>query len=265
VRNVTAYQFHYSIQGNPELPVVLFLHGFLGSCRDFDKVVCHLSDEFCCLTVDLPGHGGTVVGGPDEHYTMASTAGALVDWLDHLNISSCCLVGYSMGGRLALYLALEFAKRFPKVVLESASPGLKTEQEQQERLRHDRALADRLEADFPTFLTHWYSQPLFRSLQTHPAFDQVVNQRSQNNPCNLAKSLRYLSTGLQPSLWGRLAQHTNPLLLLVGEHDRKFLGINQDMVSSCPAARLEVIPECGHAVHLECPKAFVASIRNFLQ
>jgi 2-succinyl-6-hydroxy-2,4-cyclohexadiene-1-carboxylate synthase len=260
-----SYHFHYTQQGNSNLPVVLFLHGFMGSSEDFEGVISQFSHEFCCLAIDLPGHGKTIVQGDDEQYRMPETARALVNWLEQLGISACSLVGYSMGGRLALYLTLEVSKRFLRTVLESASPGLKTRQEQQERLLHDQSLAERLEADFPAFLTNWYNQPLFQSLQQHPAFAQVQAQRSHNRPQELAKSLRHLSTGQQPALWDALDQHPGSLLLLVGANDHKFCTINQEMVSRCRDARLEIIPQCGHAVHLEQPDIFVKSVSEFLR
>ncbi|MGA7931939.1 MAG: 2-succinyl-6-hydroxy-2,4-cyclohexadiene-1-carboxylate synthase, partial [Kovacikia sp.] len=207
-----SYHFHYTQRGNRDAPTVLFLHGFMGSSQDFERVISQLADQFCCLAIDLPGHGKTQVQGKDEQYAMSETAKAVVDWLDQRDVSQCSLVGYSMGGRLALYLAIEFAERFPRTVLESASPGLKTEQERQTRLQHDRLLADRLEADFPAFLVHWYNQPLFQSLQQHAEFGHMQWLRSQNRPHELAKSLRYLSTGQQPPLWNALDHHRNPLL-----------------------------------------------------
>ena len=96
----------------------------MGNSHEFDEAIQLLSDKFYCLTVDLPGHGKTQVLGGDEYYKMANTAHALINLLDELKIIKCFLVGYSMGGRLALYLTLHFPQRFPKVVLESASPGL---------------------------------------------------------------------------------------------------------------------------------------------
>ncbi len=259
------YQFHTIKQGNPELPVVLFLHGFMGDSGDFDRVIERLSPHFCCLAIDLPGHGKTRVEGDESLYTMPHTAHAIVNWLDQQHYSHCFLVGYSMGGRLALYLALHFPQRFPKVVLESASPGLTTEAERTERLHHDRALAEQLEADFVSFLSYWYSQPLFHTLRQHPAFEQVKERRSRNRPSELAQSLRYLSTGLQPSLWELLAQHRQPLLLLVGAHDDKFRAINQAMVAHCPTAQLQTVANCGHTIHLENTDAFSNYVYTFLQ
>lgn len=263
------YRFHYRLQGqsltdlNWRPPIVLFLHGFLGSGEDFDNAIAALSDRFCCLAINLPGHGQTVVTGVDQQYEMAQTAEAIVDLLDHLQISRCYLVGYSMGGRLALYLALHFPQRFPKVVVESASPGLELDRDRQTRLQHDWNLADRLEADFSTFLQQWYEQPLFQPLRHHPQFAELQARRSRNRPADLAKSLRHLSTGRQPSLWHLLEQHSQPLLLVVGADDRKFCEINQRMVDRCPAARLAIVPDCGHGVHLENPAGFVQRVRSF--
>lgn len=259
------HRFHYKVYGCRDRPVVLFLHGFMGDSTDFDATIDHLSDCFCCLAVDLPGHGQTIVEGDATLYTMPQTATAIVTWLEHLQISCCSLVGYSMGGRLALYLALHFPQRFPRAVLESASPGLRTDAERAERLQHDRELAEQLEADFPAFLSYWYSRPLFHVLRHHPAFEQVQSRRSQNCPSELATSLRQLSTGLQPSLWDCLPQHTQPLLLVVGAHDRKFCTINQAMAACCPTAQLQIIPDSGHVVHLEQTQAFAATVQAFLQ
>lgn len=255
-------QIHFTIRGDKRQPILLFLHGFLGSCEDFDSIV-PLLDQFCCLSVDLPGHGQTQV--VEEDYTMSNTAKLIIHLLDDLDISQCYLIGYSMGGRLALYLALQFPDRFPKVVLESASPGLKTEAERLARKQHDARLADRLKSNFSAFLADWYEQPLFQSLKQHPNFEQLIQQRLQNRPSALAKSLRYLGTGEQPSLWNRLKTYQNSLLLLVGECDRKFVSINQEMVNDCKAAQLRIVLNAGHNIHAEEPQFFASCVRRFLQ
>lgn len=262
---VAPYHFHYYTVGRSNHPPLLFLHGFMGDCHEFDPVMSLLSDQFHCLAIDLPGHGKTQTASPDQPYTLQQTAEGLIRCLDALNIKNCFLLGYSMGGRIALYLTLHFPSYFSRVILESTSPGLKTEAERTARLEHDLKLAQALETkDFPTFLTQWYHQPLFASLTQHPKFEQLLNARLQNHSFSLARSLRNLSTGCQPALWEKLEQNTIPLLLLVGKFDAKFVRINREIASLCRSARLEIIDQAGHNIHFEQVDRFVETTRHFL-
>ncbi len=266
--NPRNYQFHYTFTGSSNKPVILFLHGFMGNSHEFDEAIILLSNEFYCLTVDLPGHGKTQIFGDGDRYTMANTAMALIHLLDELKISQCFLVGYSMGGRLALYLTLNFPHRFLKVVLESASPGLAINAEREERIRRDEQIARKLERsvdrnDFVTYLSNWYNQGIFGLLKKHPHFEILIESRLQNNPIELAKSLRFMGTGEQLSLWEKLKENTVPLLLLVGEYDEKFVDINTKMAAICKFCQLEIIGKVGHNIHFENPLAFVKSVNNF--
>jgi 2-succinyl-6-hydroxy-2,4-cyclohexadiene-1-carboxylate synthase len=255
---------HYSLSGNPHKPVILFLHGFLGSGDDYREICIELKDKFRCLTVDLPGHGKTTVNGDETSYLMPQTAQALIALLDRLHIHQCFLVGYSMGGRLALYLTLHFPQRFYQVILEGASPGLKTEQERSQRRAADEKLAQKLETiPFKSFLIDWYHQPLFQSLHQHPGWEKLMALRMQQNPRELSKSLRNLGTGNQPSLWEQLPQNTVPILLLVGEHDEKFSHINTEIAQRCPLAQLKIIPHTGHNTHWENPRTYVNELIQF--
>ncbi|MDB9373788.1 2-succinyl-6-hydroxy-2,4-cyclohexadiene-1-carboxylate synthase [Nodularia sphaerocarpa] len=262
------YNVHYSLINNSNKPVILFLHGFMGNIHEFDEAIKILAEEFSFLTLDLPGHGKTQVLGGDEYYTMANTANALINLLDELKINQCFLVGYSMGGRLALYLTLHFPERFAKVILESASPGLATEIERLARIKNDAQIARKLarsitKSDFATFLQNWYNQPIFGAIKNHPNFEIILESRLQNNPIELTKSLQFMGTGNQPSLWNKLNQNTTPLLLLTGEHDKKFIDINTEIAQKCQIAQLKVINQAGHNIHLENTAEFVKNIRDF--
>ncbi|MEH2353692.1 2-succinyl-6-hydroxy-2,4-cyclohexadiene-1-carboxylate synthase [Nostoc sp.] len=263
------YQFHYSLIGTLDKPLILFLHGFMGNINEFDETIKLLFNEFSYLTLDLPGHGKTQVLGEDEYYTMATTAHALINLLDELKIAKCFLVGYSMGGRLALYLALHFPERFHKVVLESASPGFPTAAERLERIKIDTQIGRKLtrifeKSDFVTFLSNWYNQPIFGYIQNHPEYDRMVESRLQNNPQELDKSLRFMGTGYQPSLWEKLQLNTIPMLLLVGEYDQKFISINTQMAKICEFTHIKIISNAGHNIHFENTFAFVENIKSFL-
>ncbi|MEG3902575.1 2-succinyl-6-hydroxy-2,4-cyclohexadiene-1-carboxylate synthase [Microcoleus sp. B4-C5] len=258
------YNFYYSLTRNNNQQTILFLHGFTGNFQDFSRVISLLSKNYCCLAVDLPGHGETRVSDDESCYNISNTAQALIHLLDDLQIGKCLLLGYSMGGRLALYMTLHFPERFEKVVLESASPGLKTEKERSHRLEADSQIAQKLEnSNIKDFLFNWYEIPLFKSLKNSPNFDKLIETRLANNPLELAKSLRNMGTGNQPSLWEKLAQNQIPILLLAGEYDDKFITINTEMASLCPAATLEIVPKAGHNIHFENIDTFVALVRQF--
>jgi 2-succinyl-6-hydroxy-2,4-cyclohexadiene-1-carboxylate synthase len=262
------YQFHYSLIDTLDKPLILFLHGFMGNINEFDEAIKLMFDEFSYLTLDLPGHGKTQVLGEEEYYTMANTAHALINLLDELKIAKCFLVGYSMGGRLALYLTLNFPQRFLKVVLESASPGLPTEAERLERIKLDtrigRKLARILEKrDFAAFLSNWYNQPIFGNLKSHPEYDRMLESRLQNNPQELDKSLHFMGTGCQPSLWEKLEDNKIPLLLIAGEYDKKFISLNIEMAKLCKFAQLKIISNSGHNIHFENTLAFGENVKYF--
>jgi len=275
--------FSYRLDGDSSNPVILFLHGFMGDRYEFQSAIANLSQQFYCVAIDLPSHGQTDLTnqGTDQFtyqdscysqnscYTIEFTARLIVKFLELLHIERCFLVGYSMGGRVALYLAINFPKYFRKVVLESTSAGLRTDIERSDRLAKDRQLADKLEnleaGDFRLFLENWYQQKIFGNLRSHSNFPQLLVQRLQNSPIELAKSLRYLGTGRQPSLWEKLPETEISLLLLVGELDAKFVQINQQMAQLSKFLQLEIIPNCGHNIHFENPDIFIEKVQTFLE
>jgi 2-succinyl-6-hydroxy-2,4-cyclohexadiene-1-carboxylate synthase len=263
------YGFSYCSEGDSRHPTILFLHGFMGDRIEFKQEIVILSKQFYCVAIDLLGHGQTEAidqeADQDHYYTIQSTANFVIKFLDLLRIDCCFLIGYSMGGRLALYLTIHFPQYFHRVVLESASAGLASATARSDRLAKDQQLAAKLETgDFRLFLENWYQQPIFTNLRSHPNFPQMLGQRLHNSPVKLAKSLRNLSTGMQPSLWEYLSENKIPLLLLVGELDSKFIQINQQMYKLCQYSQLEVIPSCGHNIHFENPHLFTEKITAFL-
>jgi len=263
------YCFSYCSEGDANNPTILFLHGFMGDRLEFKTAIAVLSEQFYCVAIDLQGHGQTEAidrdNDHDDYYTIQSTANFVIKFLDLLRLERCFLVGYSMGGRVALYLALYFPQYFHRVVLESASAGLRSIKERSDRLAKDRQLAAKLEtSDFRLFLENWYQQPIFATLRSHPDFPQLLAQRLNNSPAQLAKSLRNLSTGMQPSLWELLSENEIPLLLIVGDLDLKFVQINRQMQSLRKQAQLEIMPSCGHNIHFENPIVFIEKVQSFL-
>ena len=236
----------------------------MGDSEEFLATIASLS-EFCCLVVDLPGHGQTEVCD-DLDYQMPNVAKALIGLLNKLAIEQCFLVGYSMGGRIALYLTIFFPQYFQGVILESASPGLETRPKRDRRIEQDLRLAARLESqDLTQFLKQWYANPLFASFVRHPDYNRAIARRQRNDPIKLARSLRYMGLGMQPSLWRYLKDVRVPILLVVGEFDAKFIAINQKIASLCLQSKLRIVKNSGHNVHFERPQEFIKLIELFCQ
>ena len=252
--------------GSDQQPAVLFLHGFMGSAHDWDDVMAGLETAYRCFAVDLPGHGGST-GLIDTAYTMDGAAQAIADLLDERGVEGCAVVGYSMGGRLALYFAIGFPERCRTLVLESASPGLATAEERHARRAMDEARAVRLETgDFENFLNEWYRQPLFASLARHEGLtERMVERRLVNDPRELARSLRGMSTGRQPSLWERLPGLRVSTCAIAGARDRKYVELAGRMAALSPRVQTVVVEEAGHNIHAEQPRRFVELLRTFLK
>lgn len=258
----TIDMLHYRTDGAPHQPPLCLIHGFMGSMADWRPVVTGLDDQAFCLRVDLPGHGKSI-DRPSYLYSMEGATQALADVLDEVGIHRCSLVGYSMGGRVALYFALFHPERVRRLVLESASPGLPTEAERAERRAVDEQRARRIEDDLETFLEDWYRKSLFASLSRHGLVEEMVRRRVANNADELARALRGLSPGEQPSLWNRLPELDVPTLVLTGALDEKYCAITERTAERIPAARHVVVPGAGHNVHAERPQAYLAQLGRF--
>lgn len=254
-----------SVAGGPDR--VLLLHGFTGSGANWDDAAAFLRKEgYAVLAPDLPGHGANLPTNPDD-YTMEAAAGQLSARLDREAGGAVHLLGYSMGGRLALYFALRYPAQVRSLILESASPGLATATERAARQAGDDALAARIEREgIPAFVGYWESLPLWKSQARLPdsTRQRLRENRLGNDPTGLAHSLRGMGTGVQPSLWERLGELSLPVLLLAGEEDAKFVAIARQMAEQIPQARLVIVPDAGHTIHLEQPGAWQAALLGFL-
>jgi 2-succinyl-6-hydroxy-2,4-cyclohexadiene-1-carboxylate synthase len=258
------YNWHYNLVGDRSLPPLVLLHGWMGSSEDYTEVIELLKSQFYCIAIDLPGHGQTEVIGGDLGYDFVTTATGIIQLLDSLKIDRCVITGYSFGGRLVLYLALEFPDRFVgtaagyqhRVILESTSPGLPTVDERAARIISDDRIIRQLETDdFQNFVTNWYRQPIFTGIDEHPDFPALIQRRLKNQPSKLAKSLTSAGLGRQPYLLDRLKTHDRPILLVVGERDTKFVSIAQNIQQTCPCTTLKIVSNCSHNVHFQSPRS----------
>ena len=244
---------------------LLLLHGFTGSRADFVSLR-QLLPQYDPIALDLPGHGDNPSPAP---YTMAHAAAAVVAQMEELvGKRPFNLLGYSMGGRLALYIALHYPDSIASLILESASPGLATAEARQQRRQRDNALADRIVQDgIVEFVNFWEKLSLWESQQqlSPQVRADLRHKRLQNDPHGLANSLRGMGTGVQPSLWSRLGELTMPIHLIVGALDHKFVAIAHEMAAAMGDVRLDVVAGAGHTVHLERPLMFQQLIINSQQ
>lgn len=255
-------------RGQKDDPALVLLHGFTGSAASWGK---HL-DVFAesglrVIALDLLGHGRSDAPGDSRRYAIEQCCDDILCIMNVLDIreGEATLLGYSLGGRIALYTA--FAGFFRTLILESASPGLESVDDRYMRRRSDNALASLIEREgIASFVEIWERIPLFTSqAQLSPEVRARLHaQRMNNREVGLANSLRGVGTGEQPSLYSRLHEMTLPTLLITGEFDTKFSEIAQKMVSALPQAQLVIVPGAGHTVHLEQPERFDELVLNFL-
>ena len=250
-------------------PPVVLLHGFTGSRTSWYDVVRAIEGEFTTLSVDLIGHGWSGSPPSVDRYEMSRAVDDLVAMLRKSGFERAVWVGYSLGGRTALQLAVQHPEAVSALVLEGASPGLATERERNDRIAADEVLAQKLEDEgLEAFIDYWESIPLWDSQKTTLSEPQRIalrQQRLAQRATGLANSLRGMGTGSQ--MWvGDVFQRLDvPVLLTAGRLDVKFSAIAAEMAQAIPDVRLEIIEAAGHCAHLEQPAAFNAVLLDFLR
>jgi 2-succinyl-6-hydroxy-2,4-cyclohexadiene-1-carboxylate synthase len=252
--------------GDPTRPGLVFLHGFLGRGADWHEIARRFSASHFCILPDLPGHGANTLLPEGFRFDYPTLHAGLESLLERLGLEQPALVGYSLGGRVALGYCLRGPQRIRALALESASPGLDSSSERRKRAALDSERAERIAADgLESFLASWYRAPLFASLAARPALlKKHIARNSQNSADWMAQVIRELSPGRVPSYWDRLPELSLPMLLLAGELDCAYRETLSRAAARLPRAQLKVIPRAGHNIHLEQPEAFVAALQGFL-
>jgi 2-succinyl-6-hydroxy-2,4-cyclohexadiene-1-carboxylate synthase len=233
---------------------VVLLHGFSGTRRAWDAVIALLDRErYLPLALDLPGHGQAAAG--ERPITFAGcVAAVLADAPERFT-----LCGYSMGGRIALHVALAAPERVRRLVLVASTAGIEDPKERAQRREADRRLAQELqEIPFEEFIQRWRTQPLFAEDPPEVGRLARADQR-RNRPEALAAALRGIGTGEMDPLWDRLERLRMPVRVLVGERDTKFLALGRRMVALLPDSELIVVPG-GHGLPLENPQAVLSAL-----
>ena len=245
--------YFVSGEGSP----VTLLHGFTQSGRSWMEVISEMPAGWMWIVPDLRGHGETQTR-LDAPCTMDACSGDLEMLWDHLGIPRSHLVGYSMGGRLALHVASRRPERILSLLTIGAHAGLE-EEARDRRRQDDEALAERIEIDgIESFVNLWSSLPLFAGLERRgPAFlAEVRAQRMTNHVAGLACSLRGMGAGVMEPLWDDIAHLNFPCTFVAGQLDHSYVSSARRLAATVPNGLAEVVPTAGHPVHQERPEAF---------
>ncbi len=264
---IPANGVHLNVEQSGEGPPLVLLHGFTGSAAGWAEHAAAFAARHTTVAVDLLGHGRSDAPDDPSRYGIGHAAEDVLGVLDALGIGRASLLGYSMGGRVAIALAIVAPERLDALVLESASPGIRDASSRRERTATDAALAAAIEQDgVGAFVDRWERLPLFASQAALPeqARRELRARRLQNNPAGLANSLRGLGQGAQPDMREHLPAVRAATLLIAGALDPAYCALGEEMRAMIPRARLEIVPDAGHAVHLEQPERFCSLVLDFL-
>jgi 2-succinyl-6-hydroxy-2,4-cyclohexadiene-1-carboxylate synthase len=239
---------------------LLLLHGFTGSARTWDQAAGRWQAGHRVIVPDLLGHGRSAAPADPARYALEVQSADLATLLDELDVGPADVVGYSMGARLALHLALLHPDRVSSLVLESPSAGIEDGSEREARRSADERLALTLEQQgLATFVEMWQAQPLFASHARLSPEDRerLQAERMGHDPRGLAASLRGAGQGVMAPLHDRLGAIGCPALVMAGSLDAPGLGRARLVAAGLPHATLAIVAGAGHTPHLEQPQEFL--------
>ena len=257
----------YTAAGPPDAPPLLMLHGFLGTHVTWQPLVRGLRQTHRVVRPDLYGHGRSGIPSDGGHLDPDGLARDLLALMAAVAAGSFSLVGYSMGGRIALRMAAAAPAHVARLVLVSASAGIPDAAERDARRRADAALAAQIEASgLDAFLARWDQTPVLASGRplTEAQRRRLAHDRARHRPEGIAASLRHTGAGSQVDSGPLLPAWSVPTLLVAGRRDGKYVASMRQMAAMIPGAQLAIVESVGHRVPLEAPVALAGLVSRFL-
>ena len=249
-------------------PAVVLLHGFTGSTSTWESLTEVLAPEFEVIAIDIVGHGRSASPAEVDRYRMERCTDDLVAALRALGHERATWLGYSMGARTALQLAVRHPEAVDALVLEGVTAGVADAGERSARIAADEVLAERLDTEgLEAFIDFWQSIALWDTQAGTPdeRLAALREQRMQSDPVGLANSLRGMGAGAQAPVHDRLGEIDVPVLLMAGSLDAKFTAIAHELLHGLPRAEFTAIAGAGHAAHFEDPDAFNEVVLAYLR
>ncbi|MHB8854590.1 MAG: 2-succinyl-6-hydroxy-2,4-cyclohexadiene-1-carboxylate synthase [Ignavibacteriaceae bacterium] len=246
---------------------IFFIHGFTGSACDWDEIIPSINNNYQCVAVDLIGHGKSDSPNETSYYNFSSISKQLKFLIYQFTNEPVTLVGYSMGGRVALNFAIENPGQINSLILESSSAGIEDEKLRIERQIQDEKLASYIiDNSIEDFVDYWMNIDLFASQKnlSKEKLDKIRTQKSENNKTGLSNSLLGFGAGRMLPLFDKLKEFKSKTLLITGDQDKKYCELNSRMVNIFPASEHIIIKNAGHNCHLEQPGKFIEAINSFL-
>jgi 2-succinyl-6-hydroxy-2,4-cyclohexadiene-1-carboxylate synthase len=246
---------------------VLLMHGYTGSLEDWRDIYPNLDERFNYVGIDLIGHGKSDSPTNIEKYKAGSLVNQIQDILDKLSIIKVIILGYSMGGRVALNFAVSHPQKIMGLILESTSAGIKNEKDRKERIDRDEELVSYIEENgTEKFAEHWMAQDIFNTQRrfSDEKLQKIMRRIAQNSKRGLANTLRGFGTGTMPYFAENLNLIQSPILLISGELDTKYCELSSVLEDKFPNAKNAVIKNAGHNTHLEEPEQFIISVNKYL-
>ncbi len=260
----------FETRGDRSKAPAVLLHGFTGTHRSWDFLAERLLKSHFLILPDLPGHGKSGIS-PRTAMGVGPTSDAIGEVIKlsrrEGSAKKAAMVGYSLGGRIALDLACKHQELLSRLIVEAASPGIENEGDRERRKAQDGALADEVERKgIQWFVDFWQETPILSSQKGLPpeTFRRNRRDRLSNSAEALALSLRAAGTGEMAPLWKSIGGLTIPVLLVVGKRDAKYAKIAEAMQRKIQGSVLAEIEGAGHCVHVETPEIFADLVERFL-